>query len=209
MEKASQLVYVLTNAAMPGLVKIGKTSRLAVDDRTKQLYSTGVPVPFDCAFACQVRDAPEVEKALHVAFGNCRINPNREFFRIEPERVIAVLRLLKVDEVTAQFEQALDAETNSADKASADALRRERRPPLNFHELGIANGSVLTAKDGTMSVTVVDEKKVSWEGKITSLTAATRRLRHLPDDYPIQPSPYWLFNGQSLIGIYEAYHDSE
>jgi hypothetical protein len=55
----------------------------------KQLYSTGVPVPFECAFACQVKDASEAEKALHIAFDMTRINPNREFFKLEPANVIA------------------------------------------------------------------------------------------------------------------------
>ncbi len=73
-DTSNQIVYVLTNPAMPGLVKIGKTTQLEVKDRMKQLFSTGVPVPFDCAFACQVKDAHEVEKALHFAFGNARIN---------------------------------------------------------------------------------------------------------------------------------------
>lgn len=43
-------VYVLTNPAMPGLVKIGKTAR---DDNTRiaELYITGVPVPFNIDFA--------------------------------------------------------------------------------------------------------------------------------------------------------------
>lgn len=63
-EKPVQIVYVLTNPAMPGLVKIGKTTQLEVEDRMKQLYGTGVPVPFDCVFACKVKDAGEVEKAL-------------------------------------------------------------------------------------------------------------------------------------------------
>ncbi|MFT7387743.1 MAG: hypothetical protein ACI8VC_000984 [Candidatus Endobugula sp.] len=40
------IVYVLTNPAMPGIVKIGKTSRDSVDARLNELYSTGVPVPF-------------------------------------------------------------------------------------------------------------------------------------------------------------------
>ena len=41
------IIYVLTNPAMNGLVKIGKTSRTSVDQRLQELYSTGVPVPFD------------------------------------------------------------------------------------------------------------------------------------------------------------------
>ncbi|MCX7086680.1 MAG: GIY-YIG nuclease family protein, partial [Methylococcales bacterium] len=170
----SQIVYVLTNPAMPGLVKIGKTTQLEVDDRMKQLYGTGVSVPFDCAFACQVKDASEVEKALHFAFGNNRINPNREFFKIEAERVIAVLKLLKVDDITIQFEQQLEADMDAVDKQSAQNLKNAKRPRMNFHELGIPNGSVLVSKDGELYATVVEEKKVDFNGDICSLTTATR-----------------------------------
>ena len=38
-------VYVLTNPAMPNMVKIGKTTR-DVELRLADLYSTGVPLPF-------------------------------------------------------------------------------------------------------------------------------------------------------------------
>jgi hypothetical protein len=109
------------------------TAHVKLEERMKQLYSTGVPVPFDCAFACKVKDAAEVEKALHLAFGMTRINPNREFFKLEPERVIAVLQLLKVDDITQQFEQTIESDIPSADKQSAQALKRSMRPPMNFH----------------------------------------------------------------------------
>lgn len=37
----SGIVYVLTNPAMPGLVKIGMTTRDNLDARMKELYGTG------------------------------------------------------------------------------------------------------------------------------------------------------------------------
>ena len=207
IDTPSQIVYVLTNPAMLGLVKIGKTTQLEVEDRMKQLFSTGVPVPFDCAFACQVKDAVEVERALHFAFGDHRINPNREFFKIEAERVIAVLKLLKVEDITAQLEQTLEADVTAADKQSAQNLKDARRPRMNFHELGVPTGSVLLFKDGQSQAVVVSDKKVELQGAVCSLTAATRKLLGLPDDYPLQPSPHWSFNGQSLKALYEAVHD--
>ena len=206
-ETPSQIVYVLTNPAMLGLVKIGKTTQLEVEDRMKQLFSTGVPVPFDCAFACQVKDAAEVERSLHFAFGDHRIKPNREFFKIEAERVIAVLKLLKVEDITAQLEQTLEADVTAADKQSAQNLKDARRPSMNFHELGVPTGSVLLFKDGQSQAVVVSDKKVELRGAVCSLTAATRKLLGLPDDYPLQPSPHWSFNGQSLKALYEAVHD--
>jgi T5orf172 domain len=203
---SSQIVYVPTNPAMPGLVKIGKTTQLEVEERMKQLYGTGVPVPFDCAFACKVKDASEVEKALHFAFGNGRINPNREFFKIEAERVIAVLKLLKVDDITVQFEQQLEADVEAIDKQSAENLKNSKRPRMNFYEIGIPNGSILVSRDGQVQVTVVEEKKVNFNGTICSLTAATRKVLGLPDDYPLQPSPHWTFNGKIVKEIYEDFH---
>ncbi|MGZ9712095.1 GIY-YIG nuclease family protein [Glaciimonas sp. GNP009] len=206
-ENSNQIVYVLTNPAMVGLVKIGKTSQFEVEERMKQLYGTGVPVPFECAFACQVKDASEVEKALHYAFGKTRINPSREFFRIEPDRVIAVLKLLKVDDITVQFEQQLTKELDAVDKQSGQNLKNTKRPFMNFHALGIPDGSVLVSKDGAMQVTVAGERKVNFEGAVCSLIVPTRKLLNLALDYPIQPSPYWTFNGSTVKEIYEAFHN--
>jgi len=208
-ENTNQIVYVLTNPAMPGLVKIGKTTQIEIEERMKQLYGTGVPVPFDCAFACQVKNASEVEKALHFAFGVTRINPNREFFKIEPERVVAVLKLLEVNDITQQVEKTIESDVSASDKQSAQVLKEARRPRMNFHELSIPTGSVLVSKDGQFQATVVDEKKVEFNGSVCSLTAATRKMLGLPDDYPLQPSPYWTFNGKTVKEIYEDFHNSE
>lgn len=202
----SQIVYVLTNPAIPNLVKIGKTNQAELDTRIRQLYSTGVPFPFECAFACQVKNATEVEKALHTAFKKNRVNPNREFFEIDAEQAIAILKLLRVDDITTQFEQQMDAEIETADKQSAQTFKRRHRPRMNFAELGIPAGSVLIAKNGQQQVIVVDDKTVELQGVICSLTEATRKVLGLAERYPLQPSPYWLFNGRTVKEIYEAYH---
>lgn len=85
-------VYILTNPAMPGLIKIGKT-RLNPTDRANQLQTTGVPQGFQVEFACHTPDPEAVEQAMHVAFGPRRVNDRREFFEIEPSQAIAVLSL--------------------------------------------------------------------------------------------------------------------
>src|SRR5574344_962788 len=94
------IVYVLTNPAMPGLVKIGMTNRESVDARLKELFNTSVPVPFECEYACKVDDCKKVEAALHYAFDPERINPQREFFKTDPDRVISILKLLEKEDIT-------------------------------------------------------------------------------------------------------------
>ena len=77
----SVIVYVLTNPAMPDLIKIGKTTRDDLQARMKELYTTGVPLPFDCSMAVEVeKKGDELEKALHVAFEPHRLSRSREFF---------------------------------------------------------------------------------------------------------------------------------
>ena len=90
------IVYVLTNPAMPGLVKIGMTDRDDVQRRMGDLYTTGVPLPFECVIAREIEDrqALEIENALHTAFGPNRVNTSREFFEIDPEQVQALLRVM-------------------------------------------------------------------------------------------------------------------
>ena len=59
------VVYSLTNPAMPGLVKIGRTDGIGMESRLRQLDTTCVPLPFECFYAVEVEDAQKVEKALH------------------------------------------------------------------------------------------------------------------------------------------------
>lgn len=40
---------------MPSLAKIGMTTRESIDTLMKELYSTGVPMPFDCEYAREVK----------------------------------------------------------------------------------------------------------------------------------------------------------
>jgi len=193
------VVYVLTNSAMPGLVKIGKTSQDDHNTRVSQLYTTGVPVPFDIEYACRVSNPAEVESALHTAFAPLRINPKREFFEIDAEQAIAILKLLNVEDVTDEVKSDI-GDIGSQDRDAASRLR-SRRPSLNFEEMGIPNGSELTSVPTDDIAIVVDAKKVRFRDReSTSLTAATREMLEI--DYNIQPTRYWSFGGKNLQAIY-------
>jgi hypothetical protein len=68
----AEIVYVLTNEAMPGLIKIGRTSA-DLASRIRGLYQTGVPLPFELYYACEVQNSAFVETQLHEAFGDHRV----------------------------------------------------------------------------------------------------------------------------------------
>lgn len=192
-------VYVLTNPAMPGIVKLGCTGQRDVTVRKDQLFTTGVPLPFSLEFACRVQNFKEVEIALHIAFQPHRVSPNREFFEITPQQAIAVLKLLHVEDVTAEI-AVEPGTTPETDKAAAEAFTA-KRPSMNFHEMGIPDGSLLIFSDGQTTATVAGPKKVMFNGEAISLTAATQQIKCLP--YAVQPSPYWTFGGKGLKVIYD------
>lgn len=208
-DKDMGIVYVLSNPAMPRLVKIGQTKRERVEARLKELYGTGVPLPFVCEYACRVAasDCEKIEKALHRAFAPNRINQNREFFEVKVEQVVAILELFNRVDVTQEVTAEMENDLTADDRVAAVKYKR-RRPRLNYYELGMKAGDTLVfVDDRTKTVTVVDERSVSYAGEVYSLTAITMKLLNLP--YNIQPTCHWEFNGKNLQDIYDERYSWE
>jgi hypothetical protein len=85
-------VYVLSNPAMPGLLKIGYTMN-TVEGRVKELsIATGVPTEFCIEYQVECRDPAGLEAYAHTFFQSKRYNGNREFFSISINDAIDVLR---------------------------------------------------------------------------------------------------------------------
>lgn len=95
------IVYVVSNAAMPGLVKIGSTSKDKIWDRMNELYDASVPFPFECELAIEVDDEKDVEQKLHHELTHYSVNQKKEFFQ---ECVIELIFDLMRNELAIAFE---------------------------------------------------------------------------------------------------------
>jgi len=84
-------IYVLSNEAMPGIVKVGITEKLA-EDRAKKLHGTGVPLAFDVEFRAATSRIKTVETKAHAILATSRVAANREFFRVTPAEAIAAVK---------------------------------------------------------------------------------------------------------------------
>lgn len=83
---ASGYIYILSNAAMPNLYKIGCTTKDAVT-RAAELYTTGVPSKFEVLFSYWVCDElEEMEAHIHYCLRGYRWSDSREFFRFDKQR---------------------------------------------------------------------------------------------------------------------------
>lgn len=188
---------------MPGLVKIGKTSRDDPQARMKELYSSsGVPLPFECIIAVEVENDPDggLEKAIHTAFAPYRLNPSREFFQIEPLQVEALLKAWPGKDVTPQVNKEAEEELDDSDREAVKRFKSSR-PNLNFAEMGIPVESVLVSIGTDEKATVITDKKVHFRDEDMSLTAATRAVLEL--DRSVAPTPHWTYNNRVLKDIYD------
>jgi len=196
-------VYLLINPAMPGLVKIGMTTRENVDQRMKELYGTGVPLPFKCKYACKVKtsDCLKIEKALHAAFKPNRINADREFFNIDPEQAEAILALFNREDITNEVNNEIQNDLTENDKIAVEKFKR-RRPPLNFMEMNIPIGAKLQygKEESAVEVEVCSARKVIYNGEERYLTSVGKELSGL--SYSTAPTPFWFYNGKLLNDIY-------
>jgi len=194
----AEKIYVLTNDTMPGIVKIGFTSQDDIETRLTQLSShAGVLLPFECWFAAEVNDGDglRIEKTLHQLFGEFRVNPKREFFRIDPEKVVLAISIGKFKEVTPGVAQVEPEETQALEKEKA------RRPRIRLDALGIKVGDVLVlSRDEALQARVTADGKVEFQGEILSLSlAALKALHQLGYKTPSASGPeYCMFNGELL-----------
>ena len=198
------IIYVLTNSAMPGLIKIGR-SEMPIEQRLKQLDTTATPLPFECFCAVEVENANEVERSLHAAFADHRIRMSREFFRLSPDKPLAILKLLERRNVTPPA----DVVESLADQAALDAERR-RRSSFSFDAIGILPGAILTSVfDDAITCTVKDRRWVTFRGEEHSLSSAALIIAHEKGFTwkAIQGPAYWIYEGSSLVELREAAED--
>ena len=81
-------VYIFSNSAYPGLLKIGYTTH-TVESRAAELSaSTGVLAPFVVEYWHLSAEADDVERLVHEHFKAQRESPKREFFRVDLDTAI-------------------------------------------------------------------------------------------------------------------------
>jgi T5orf172 domain len=190
----SEIVYLATNDAMPGLVKIGRTSG-DIAARISELSNTSVPLPFELFLAVVVPESVALERKLHQLFSENRVNQRREFFRVEPERVALAISIGGYPEASAVAPQV------DADDEEALERSKERRPKIRLSALGINEGATLTfSRDESVTAVVVSNGKVMFQGQVMSLSpAAQKALQDRGNAAPsVSGAGYWMFEGELL-----------
>ncbi|MFM6999656.1 MAG: GIY-YIG nuclease family protein [Limnohabitans sp.] len=190
-----EIVYVLTKISMPGYVKIGRTTDSVQNRMANLSSSSGVPLPFECYFAAEVKDCSKLEKILHQLFADARVNPKREFFEVDPEKVVLAISIGEFQEVTPGIMAIEPEEKLALEQAQA------RRKKIKLAAIDIHPGSVLNfSRDESIIATVIDGNKVLYEGESLSLSgAAIKALQRLGyKTLTASGSEYWIYEEELL-----------
>lgn len=126
-------MYVLSNPAMPGLLKIGQTRR-AIEERLAELSSaTGVPQAFRAERVFEVERPEACERRVHAALQDCRVG-GREFFSISLEEALPRIEEI-VRSVDAPKPVPVSQAKHATTESSREAYRRNPNPiNLPYHE---------------------------------------------------------------------------
>lgn len=194
------IVYILTNEAMPGYIKIGRTGT-SVEQRMRELDKTSTPLPFQCYYAARVEDDQKLERTLHAAFGDHRVRSSREFFRLDPYKARVVIELLALEDVTPRGDVFEDAESEAAVQKATKATGR-----YSFSENGIPVGAILEyVSERSVTCTVSDDNNVIFDTQIVSPSRAAvlANAKKGGSASAISGTISWLFEGQTLSSIRE------
>jgi hypothetical protein len=165
----NQIIYILTNEAMPGYIKIGFTTN-SVEERLKQLDRTSVPLPFERYYSAEVEDARRDEEWLHSIFADRRVRGNREFFKMNPELAALALKKIEIKEVRVENNLTKEQERE------VDEIK-ERRSRFHFDKYNIKIGEQLTfTRDKNIIAEVVENDKIKIGNKVNSLSTFAQEL---------------------------------
>jgi hypothetical protein len=136
-------VYIMTNKAMPGLVKIGYAKN--VEARRKEFSNqTCIPYEFE-VYGVFKTTKYAADKKVHTWFSEqLRVNKSREFFNVTPEYATKVIK------------DKLDEAIEIVNAFHFDNKSERRHSTYHLSQIGLKVGDVLTSVDGKHNVTIAN-----------------------------------------------------
>ena len=189
---AKGYIYIMTNPALNGMVKIGYAAD--VELRRRQLSTTALPYEYE-VYATYETSGRLEDKKLHKLIDNLnpdlRVTSNREFFVMTAEAAYELLETIAI----------ISGTTDKLHKVreTSDPIQKVRKPPINFARCGIPVGAELVyTEDPSVKVIVESERKVLYNNESTSLSAVAAMLKGVK---AIQGPMYFTYNGKLLTDI--------
>ena len=205
------VIYILTNPSFKEYVKIGYAND--IEKRLKQLNrSETIPFAFR-VYATYKVTSRLTDLELHRLID--KLNPDlraietfdgkervKEFYAMSAEDAYGLLECIAKISGTEDRLQRMTPEGHEVlDEQIAEEVREiAKRGPFRFSAYGISVGSELVyIEDDAIRVTVVDDRRINFEGESTSVSALAQKLKGF--DHPVQGTLWFTYKGEKLTDL--------
>jgi len=207
------VIYILTNPSFPEYVKIGYADD--VDKRLQQLNrSESIPFAFR-VYATYEVDSRLSDVKIHSIID--KLNPNlraidvikgqkrvREFYAMSAEDAFLILEAIaEIHGCTGNLKKIEPNEIEIKEEQEAQEIERESRTRsknFTFSEWKIPIGAVLQYHlDESITCTVVDDRKVMFQGDIMYITGAAKKI--LGKETGVCGPDYFTYLGAKLWDV--------
>ena len=205
------VIYILTNPSFKEYVKIGYAND--IEKRLRQLNrSETIPFAFRVYATYKVTSRlTDIElhrlidklnpdlRAIETFDGKERV---KEFYAMSAEDAYELLECIAKISGTEDRLQRMTPEGHEVlDEQIAEEVREvAKRGPFRFSACGIPVGSELGfVDDDSIRLTVVDDRRIKYDGEITSVSALAQRLKGF--DHPVQGTLWFTYRGEKLTDI--------
>lgn len=205
-DKKHGVIYILTSPAFPDYIKLGYADDL--EKRLTQLNrSECLPYAFR-AYAVYETPTRITDLKLHDLID--KLNPDlrtveefdgkvrkREFYAMSPEEAYSLLSCIAQISGTADRLHRMEPEGHEVkDMEAAAEVSKTRREPFRFSMVGLKPGDkVCFTEDPSITATVVDDRHISYNGQVTSLSRLAKDLNGF--DYPVQGTLWFSAQGHT------------
>ncbi len=166
-------VYVITNKAMPGLVKVGYSTK-DPDLRAEELNHTGSPHPYLVEYELLIEEPYQVEQKTHKLLSAKR--EAKEWFRCTPEEAVAAIKQIAGDRtITETYKRA--------ERAKTEALYQQE----------------LLEREALLKQQQAEQET---ENRLSSEESAIRQKYQQQFEVKFPPRPFWVYwLGGSILAL--------
>jgi hypothetical protein len=185
-------IYIMTNPGLKNMVKIGYATD--VEARRQQLSTTNLPYEYE-VYATYETSGKLEDRKLHFLIDKLnpelRIARNREFYEMAPEDAFQLLEAIAT--ISGTQDKLIRVKPLPATHG-----HNAKKPAVDFFKCGIPVGARLVyIDDPSVIATVVSERRVEYEGQLTSLSAIAKEIK----GYPVAGPSFFTYNGKLVAEI--------
>ena len=210
MKETQGVIYIFTNPSFPKYVKIGYTRDLY--RRLKELNrSEAVPYAFRAYAKYEVKEdlldtdlhnlIDQLNKDLRAQEKFAGKTRSKEFYEMSAEDAYRMLeRIARISGTQHRLKRMKETGDEELEQKIEDEIQKDqRRGPFSFKDVGIGPGSEIAyVADPSIVATVAGERRISYQGKETSLSALAA---HLTGRVSVAGPLFFTYQGKVLAEI--------